>query len=108
MKITISVLEKWAKENPDKLISYLSDPLAENWALTFAAEIAGKSLASNEVIEPLLNLLNHISPLVREGTIYGLYNHINVKGVIEKVKELSEKDTSAGVREAALELLSGT
>lgn len=74
-------------------------------SLTFAAEALGRSPA--EVAVPcLLKLLEHESPLVREGAIYGAAAFTEGRPeVLAKLRELAERDASPTIRETAREAL---
>lgn len=96
--------ERLAGESPKTLAALLQVRLLRPSDLTFAAEAAGKVADSTLVVRPLFLLLNHPSPLVREGAVYGLSNHLSEQ-VIERLREVAERDPSPGVREAAGEAL---
>jgi HEAT repeat protein len=81
----------------------LKSPL-EPALLTHAAEIAGQHLPSATVVPVLLDLLNHPSPLVREGAVYGLVAH-EEGDVSAALRALAEQDPSPGVRTAARDAL---
>jgi HEAT repeat protein len=73
--------------------------------LTFAAEELGEEAPEEIAVPALLPLLEHKSPVVREGAIYGLAHHLSNEKVKTKLDELAQKDTSPGVREAASDVL---
>jgi HEAT repeat protein len=83
----------------------LRDPL-EPALLTFAAEIAGRELPTAKVIVPLLELIRHASPVVREGAVYGLSMHDDER-VIAELRRIADADPSPGVRTAARDVLEG-
>jgi hypothetical protein len=97
-----ALFERLVKEDPTKLVEML--PTLEPGFLTFAAEYLG-SAPSNIALLPLLNLLLHPSPVVREGAIYGIYHHIGDDRVIKELNRLKNTDPSPGVRIAAGEAL---
>lgn len=67
-------------------------------------EIGAKSTDSNEVRWVLIPYLEHDSPVVREGTIYGLEYHMN--GLVrKKFIEMAETDDNATIREIVRESL---
>ena len=63
--------------------------------LTFEAEELGERPGASE---PLLKLLTHDSPLVREGAVDGLANHM--KMIIDRMRQVQQQDSSKGVRQA--------
>lgn len=64
--------------------------------LTFAAEVVGG--LPTEMAEPaLLPLLDHVSPVVREGAIIGLDSHTTDR-VWAKFLAMAEHDPSPGIR----------
>ncbi|MBI4586015.1 MAG: HEAT repeat domain-containing protein [Planctomycetes bacterium] len=94
----------FAKNDPTKLIQLISAEILEPNDLTFAAEAAG-TIQDKEIAVPvLLRLLEHMSPVVREGAVYGLSNHLSQR-VIERLKEVERLDRSPGVKEAVREVL---
>jgi len=73
--------------------------------LTFAAEALG-SVDADLAVTPLLLLLGHPSPIVREGAVYGLQRHLASPGVGQRLTELAREDPSPAVRTAATDALS--
>jgi hypothetical protein len=70
-----ALFERLAQQDPNRLLRMLNSGDLEPALLTHAAETAGRHLASELVVPVLLKLLQHTSPLVREGAIYGLSHH---------------------------------
>jgi hypothetical protein len=101
-----ALFERLAVDDPDRLLSLLEDAKLEPSMLTFAAEIAGRLLPSGSVTPVLLGLLEHPSPLVREGAIYGLAEHAG-DAIAERIQEIAKSDPSPGVRAAAADVLEG-
>lgn len=95
--VTVDTLETWARDQPEELLRVLRDEDASVATLTYAAEIAGRELPWQDVSETLLRLLEHKSPVVREGAVYGLSYH---REGLCRVREM-KRDSSRGVREAA-------
>lgn len=85
-----------AKEDPDKLIRWVSSGLLEPCDLTFAAEELGNIDSS---LPALIHLLSHESAVVREGALMGLYT------LSYRISDLfdhhAHNDPSPGVREVA-------
>lgn len=97
-------LEHLAKTDPAALVALLVADGTEPWRLTFAAEIAGRELPGELVIEPLLALLGHERGIVREGAVYGLARFLSDARVRKAVEALL-RDPSPGVRAAAADEL---
>jgi HEAT repeat protein len=97
-----ALFEELAATAPEELaILMLADELRPA-KLSLAAEILGR--AAPEIAEgPLLALLSHDSPLVREGVIYGLSRRLS--GVTRRQLVGMLGDPSASVREAAADVL---
>jgi HEAT repeat protein len=89
---------------PDELFRWIRSNKLRPTDLTFAAEIAGRSVASEAVREHLLPLLRHPNRSVREGAVYGLREHMN-EDVMKALQAVAEKDESAAVRGAAADAL---
>jgi HEAT repeat protein len=68
--------------------------------MTFAAEIAGTIANGQAVRAALTPLLDHESPLVREGAIYGLRDHAD-ETVEKKLASMAQDDPSPAIRRAA-------
>jgi hypothetical protein len=73
-------------------------------ALTFAAEIVGRTSDGQAVRAILLPLLEHESALVREGAIYGLRDHAD-DAVVRRIELLASSDPSPAIRQAARDTL---
>lgn len=86
--------------------------IADIAELSFVAEDVGQVVAHRhqyleEIAVPvLLALLNHASPLVREGAIYGLADFASRRPEVARaLMRLGWADPSPGVRDAANEAL---
>lgn len=75
--------------------------------LTFAAEALGRSKIGSLVRYSLKPLLQHSSPVVREGAIYGLQRHIDAN-IRRELEALATNDPSGAVRTAAEDALAET
>jgi hypothetical protein len=96
--------ERLAKESPRELASMLSAKEIPTSRLTYAAEMLGQ-YATSEIAEiPLLGMLEHWSPLVREGAVLGLSYHLSAR-VLKALGVVAAKDSSSGVRAAAIEAI---
>jgi HEAT repeat protein len=92
-----------AVSDPDRLIAALSSDDLPTWELSFAAEVAGSLPTARAA---LLALLDHASPTVREGAIYGLSKQIDADPAIRtRLTTIAAADRSGAVREAAREAL---
>lgn len=101
--------ERWAKEDPERLVRVLTDGSLPDTLLTFAAEIAGKALPSDVVLPALVELLHHASPVVREGALLGIEHHMKAVTMREyaRLLAMAANDPSPGVRETAQALVGG-
>jgi HEAT repeat protein len=95
-----SLFERWAVECPEKLLAAVLSNLTPPALLTYAAEIAGKALPSEQIVPALLGLLQHASPIVREGAVYGLSYHSG-DAAMQALQALAECDPIIGVQCAA-------
>lgn len=93
-----------AEHDPDKLLQLLESGILRPSELTFATEIAGQIPSPTQVIPILLKLLEHPSPLVREGTIYGLDAWINDPQVRQGLTKLLDDPVDV-IREIVSEVL---
>jgi len=103
-EVSEAMFEFLAVNYPNDLLKLVSGNVLSPPAMTFAAEIAGGTLLGPEVRMALLPLLDHVSPLVREGAIYGLRQHAD-KTVLEKLRSLAVNDSSPAIRQAARDTL---
>jgi HEAT repeats len=99
-----ALFEELAAIAPSELAALLLSPRVPPARLTFAAEILGRMAPTEVAQRPLVTLLSHASPLVREGAIYGLIHHPSdaTRGLLAQI---AEQDTSPAVRDAARESL---
>ncbi len=99
-----ALFERLATEDRDRLLKFLQPAALKPSLQTFAAEIAGRLLPSDQIVPALMALLQSESALVREGAVYGLAYHLS-KVVVETLEGLVASDQSPGVRAAAAEVL---
>lgn len=99
-----AMFEFLAGQYPGEILKLVSSTVLSPAALTFAAEVAGRTSNSQAVCTTLMPLLDHESPLVREGAIYGLRNHAD-DIVVKKLKVLAQSDPSAAIRQVASDTL---
>jgi hypothetical protein len=102
------MMPQWyaVKTRPRHLVAMIYSHLHEPSELTFAAETLG-SIPDPQLVMPVLrDLLEHSSPLVREGAVYGLAQQRTpeAKSLLCKV---AREDPSRGVRDAAADYLIG-
>ncbi len=95
-----ALFERLAVENPARLLAMLISSELKPSMLTYAAEIAGRSLPTHQVAPLLIKLLSHESAVVREGAVYGLEEHSGQE-VTNELRRVFETDPSPGVRTAA-------
>jgi hypothetical protein len=95
-----------AENDPERLFEDLTSGALPPSALTFAAEWAGRTRTS-QAAAILLSLLEHPSPLVREGAVYGLEHVLEHRGVVAALRAHATEaaERSPGVRDAAREVL---
>lgn len=96
--------DKMADEDPERLVEWITCGALRPGNLTHAAEALGSVPDAELVVGVLIGLTTHLSPMVREGAIYGLEHHLLTAGVRERIAELAT-DESPGVRTAAAEAL---
>lgn len=95
-----ALFERLAVEDPERLLAMLVSNELRPALLTYAAEIAGRGLPSEQCVPVLIQLLHHGAAVVREGAVYGLAEHPG-EVVTAKLRQVAENDSSAGVRAAA-------
>lgn len=91
-----ALFERLAHHDPPSLMVLLTGDRLPPHLLTYAAEVAGR-IEAHAATEHLLGLLDHPSPMVREGAIYGLGDD----APWEWLRAIAETDPSPGVRSAA-------
>lgn len=99
-----AMFEFLAAYYPNDLLRMISSDVLSTAGMTFAAEMAGQISSSEAVRSALVPLLGHGSPLVREGAIYGLRDHID-SHVAERLSALARNDPSPAIRQAASDIL---
>ncbi|TKC97114.1 HEAT repeat domain-containing protein [Polyangium fumosum] len=93
-----------AQRWPEQLITLMEHGNLEPADLTFAAEIAGRTVEGSSIRRVLLKLLEHPKAVVREGAIYGLGAHLD-EPVRAALRRLALYDPSNAVRAAASDAL---
>ena len=101
-KPCVAMFEYLAETDPARLIRLIDGGALSPADLTFAAEVAGK-LPAELAVASLLRLLTHVSPVVREGAVYGLAQHRSDL-VDTRLRQIATNDDSLGVRETAASL----
>lgn len=91
----------------EELLAVVNNPASKPWDLTFAAEALGARPGSPEVFAALLRCLAHVSPVVREGAIYGLSAHYMTPAHREAIAKVRDADPSPAVRIVAADALTG-
>lgn len=92
--------ERLAQENPERLAEWIASGTLAAAQLTFAAEHLGTWEDSERVRAVLVPLLDHAQPIVREGALYGLSQHLD-EPTRALVLRLADTDASWAVRMAA-------
>lgn len=92
--------------SPAKLLFLIRSGALTNAELTFAVEIVGRAGSdfSDEIRAVLVPLLDHESPVVREGAIYGVTRHKN-DSVTAVLQRIAETDSYECLRKAAIEAI---
>ncbi len=105
LDLGLDALKSMARQTPHGLIRLIGQGGLKPPDLTFAAEAAGEISDSGLAVAALLPLLEHGSPLVREGATYGLARHLSSLDVVSRLQQLVTDDSSPGVRQAIKETL---
>lgn len=106
-KPTEKEFEQLARHDPNRLVRWIETGKLAPSSLTYAVEILGRIVTdSPTVVELLIKLTHHESPLVREGAVYGLAEHLDAPGVLPRLQDMAIKDLSPGVRDAVIEIIS--
>ena len=88
---------KWMRHNrPSDFLAALKAAVLPPWELTYAAE-AASGTDDADVIDALLALTRHASPVVREGALYGVW-HSHEPRVTARIREMADHDESPAVR----------
>ena len=85
------------KNHPDQLLTLINSGMLEPYELTYAAEEVGNIANSDIVRATLIPLLSHFSAVVREGAVFGLYNHLNEQ-VVDILNKMIKSDESLYVK----------
>jgi hypothetical protein len=98
--------QRLASEDPEALLAWIEEGTLSPADLTFAAEIAGRTLEAERVVPTLVRLLAHEDAVVREGAVIGLGCHLDTPGVRARLERITTEDPSPGVRDTASDLIS--
>lgn len=106
MNYSRNALFSMVEEHPIQLVGLIEDGVMDDAELTFAAEALGDAEESRDVVvDTLLKLSKHKSPLVREGAVYGLEGHVDMDKAYLRLIEMATNDDSPGVRDSALDAM---
>lgn len=100
-KPSLDTFGQLAQNEPSRLVEWINSEELEPCHLTYALEALGKFY--KDAAEILLQHTRHRHRFVREGAVLGLVYHRHVKGVIERLLEMSNNDPSQGVATMAFE-----
>ena len=101
-----ALFEELASRSPDELVDIVRESRAPSSRLTYAAEILGRDVPTEQSVATLAKILrDHPSPLVREGAILGLSHHLDREAVRDALRRAASQDPSPGVKRAASEAL---
>ena len=89
-----------ARREPYILAQLIASGMLTDMALTFAAECMGQADDGGLILQVLVPLLQHASPVVREGAIYGLLE-LSSSEASAAIQAAAVNDASPGVRRAA-------
>lgn len=98
-----NAFDRWATDDPERLLDFVADHSRASHLLTFAAETLGRSEAPADKTETaLVAALKHPHPSVREGALLGL-NELSCRARLQPetlavVERIAADDTSPGVR----------
>lgn len=101
-------LERLALDDADRFVALLQSAELDAADLALAAEIGGRACGDVRIVDVLLGLLSHASPIVREASIYGLFPHLPVRPDARERLQLMSSTThepSDAVRQAAADAL---
>jgi hypothetical protein len=101
-----SQIERMLERDPTRLVDIVHHWMLPPAELTFAAEALGQC-PSIEAAWALNRALEHESPLVREGAVYGLSHHFDKPGTRDRLRAVLKRETSPGVAMALREVLDG-
>ncbi len=96
-----ALFARLATDDPARLVVMLTSGELSPGLLTYAAEIAGQQLPSAMVVPALLTLLRHEKAVVREGAIYGLSGHEDLR-IESEIHRIAMTDGSPAVRSVAV------
>ena len=98
------LFEELAQRSPQELGALVLQAEVRPAHLSVAAEVLG-GVAGTVAIDPLLRVLRHQSPMVREAAIFGLSRHGRDARVRAAIQRASMTDASPAVREASADAL---
>jgi urease gamma subunit len=100
-----AMFEALALRSPAELIEIIRDSRAADTRLTYAAEILGRDVDTDDAVATLIETLRHESRFVREGAVLGLSYHVRKHGVRDALRRIAAEDESPGVKEAVADAL---
>jgi hypothetical protein len=101
-----AMFDHLARRSPDLLVEYITDPNLSVGLRARAAEAAGSIQDSAVVASLLVPLLKTGPPLVQEGCVYALEQHLTAEVVQEQRALANANDTASAVKEAIADALS--
>jgi len=96
-----------AKSDPARLTSLISSGALKGVEWTWAGEHLGLYGKSMDVVPVLLDLLEHHSPLAREGALLGLHMHHDDSRVLDAVRRHIDPalEPSDAIRQMAIDMV---
>lgn len=103
-------LVRLAHDNPIELVNILLNPRCITPTLILGVEILATEVKNEDLVLPALKrLLNHVNAGVREGAVISVSSfYINNKppqDILDRVREISNTDPSAYLKEYAKDVL---
>lgn len=99
-------LRDMLSEDPQKVADYIKKSGADDYKIVVALEILGECNDSDLVRATLLPFLNHENEEIREGAIYGLWEHLDdaVRCELLRLARFDPSNDVRGTANAALDM----
>jgi HEAT repeat protein len=105
-QLTVARIEDLCVNHKDKVVEIVSRMIDYSPStLTYLAEEINRCFKTKDAAPLLVKLLNHEHPVVREGALIGIEEHLSNKTLLNLLTKISKEDEREIIREIAADII---